>query len=688
MNLSFVSAVLSGLIFVQNAYAFEIRRISDREQWEGIAAYRVQVVSKDPDCFVYYNEYKHQNPNNTDIELGTYIHQIWKTCGVFSDQSNKTHTLLSSSRTGLYTDKYPHVSNDGTKVCYVTKFFGAEAPTSIAVVNTDTMTVDYIGRQSFKDVKKYVIDAGKSIYCNMSPDGNSVAIESSVKLVPGATHTKSKYQIYATHDGGNNYVNPVGNEYATTTFTSSYPQMSYDGRYTIFNGKQRGLGELYFYTNDSTNLDRLTDFAPNKCDLVAVYEAMKEYWGESNLIDAGVTKATHKACINAAVLGWKVNGETAISINIVGVGHGPARMDDENRFITYTADFAHANTGSSRIVTAANLFLRDNRLGLIWQITSEAESGDPDIQSKIEKFCCPSDSASKQRETCSKNHELNGYCCWQKTCWFPAQWPDISGDGSSIAFVSSMEPGGKAKDYDLQHYHVRTGVTSILTNTQDPDFDETYPTISHKGDVVAFQSSYDFQTPESNNGKQHVFATKLNYGCNAYENAENFTPDIVDVEEQCQFRNPAPEEPFTFSGHGVKIGFDFVREDLMKNIPAEMISTGYNSRKFCKTFVKSLLDDLSFAMQFPVTFFKVSKKSMRKCINKTKPLKFEVAFLSNDMILYKPLSVPLQNLISSGPSSWYRTLERILKSPRGNSNYLLKEYTSAKQLTALTESDY
>ena len=88
--------------------------------------------------------------------------------------------------------------------------------------------------------------------------------------------------------------------------------MSYDGRYIIFQSRQNGISELYFYTKDQ-NSERLTDFAENKCDLVAVYEGMKEHWGESNLTDVGITRALNSQCNTAVVLGWKVNGETAVS---------------------------------------------------------------------------------------------------------------------------------------------------------------------------------------------------------------------------------------------------------------------------------------------------------------------------------------------------------------------------------------
>jgi len=681
MNLSFVSAVLSGLIFVQNAHAFEIRRISDRDPSD-VFAMRVRVASKDPDCFVYYTGFKYQNPNNTDIKLGTYIKKIWKTCGVFSNLSNKTHTLLSSSPTELYGDTIPDVSDDGTKVCYLTGFFGAIP--SIAVVNTVTMTANYIGRSLINDKRK-------SRYCSMSPDGNSFAIESSIQLVPGATHAYNKYQIYATNDGGNNFVNPVGNDFPTVSFTGSYPQMSYDGRYIIFQSRQNGISELYFYTKDQ-NSERLTDFAENKCDLVAVYEGMKEYWGESNLTDVGITRALNSQCNTAVVLGWKVNGETAVSGNLLGAGHGTARIDNESRFITYTAGFAHANTGSSaRILTAANLFLRDNHLGLIWQITNEGESGDPGLEKRIEDFCCPGGSASSQRGTCSKINEYRGMCCWQRTCWFPAQWPDISGDGSSIAFYSSFGPSATPKDYEIKHYHVKTGSTSVLTNTMDKDFDDVYPSISYKGDVVAFESKYDHQTPESNNGKLQVFAAKLDYGCSEYDMADNFSPNVTDVKEQCEFRDTTVDEPFTFSGYGVQIGFDFIKQDLMNNIPSGMKSQKRrdNTEKFCNTFVESLLDDLSFAMRLPVTFFKVSKKCMRRCRNNpNRSLSFKIAFLTNDIDLYTPRTQDLKLLVSEGPSYWHKYLKEILSSERAVRNYLLKEFSSLKNLKTLKEKRY
>ena len=113
-------------------------------------------------------------------------------------------------------------------------------------------------------------------------------------------------------------------------------------------------------------------------------------------------------------------------VELLGAGHGPARISNNGRFITYTAGFDHSNIRGThekpQILTADNLFLYDTFLGLTWQITKEGDVG-VDLESRIESFCCSSASSSYQRGVCSKKREMTGFCCWQRTCWFPAQWP-------------------------------------------------------------------------------------------------------------------------------------------------------------------------------------------------------------------------------------------------------------------------
>jgi len=182
MKLSFAAAVLSGSILSHPASALEIRRISDRIP-EDTFARRVMVVPKEPDCFVYEGDPQyHYNGTQLGTDgFGEGVKHIWKTCGVFAGA--KTHTLLSALNTGDVDDDFPRVSDDGKHVVYYTQDIKDELST-IAVVNAETMSINYVGNQLSDDYEKR-----KSNYADISPDGTAFTFTSTAQLAPGSTNT-------------------------------------------------------------------------------------------------------------------------------------------------------------------------------------------------------------------------------------------------------------------------------------------------------------------------------------------------------------------------------------------------------------------------------------------------------------------------------------------------------------------
>jgi len=660
MKLSFAAAVLSGSILSHPASALEIRRISDRIP-EDTFARRVMVVPKEPDCFVYEGDPQyHYNGTQLGTDgFGEGVKHIWKTCGVFAGA--KTHTLLSALNTGDVDDDFPRVSDDGKHVVYYTQDIKDELST-IAVVNAETMSINYVGNQLSDDYEKR-----KSNYADISPDGKAFTFQSTAQLAPGSTNTDRNWQNYITYDGGISFRNLAGLGHQDVKMLSTYPQVSEGGKFASFHGKipfngvTPTISELYLYSKKADDFVQLTDNQAIKCDFDKIYDKMIELWGQDVLDAEGVSKASNSQCNLAPALGWVIDGKNAVGTNMLGVGHGPARIDNTGRFLVYTSGFAHANTGDPlRTVTAANLFLRDNALGLVWQITDEGQFGD--MTEKVEAFCCPTARESTKRGTCPKKSEIMGMCCWQRPCWVVAQWPDISGDGSSLTYFNSHpldNPTATPKDNDIIHYHVKSGTKTVITSTQNEDYDDGYPSISYDGKVVAWESDYDHDTGEDITKNNQVFAAQLTYGCPWYTAATNYA-ESPDVEEMCQFKKPDKE--LRESDWGIIVKFpNLDMATLMDNVPFKRGSPLSQKKKFCTTFEDTVKEDLALALKLPIFFIKTVHS---KC--KNGKLHFRFVFLESTDSQFAEIEV------LKGPTeNWHMGW-------KSKNNYLLKEATLFK----------
>lgn len=688
---STICFVTSAFVLVRMSHAMEIRKISERIP-EDTMSRRVR-VDGNGDCFVYEGDVQYHYNGTGSAAFGKGYKHIWKTCGVFDDVNGKQHTLLSTLSTfSGEDDDVPAVNHDGSKVCYHTKDLGGASV--IASVNTENMAISYLGKVLTDDYTKR-----KSNFCEISSEGKVIVFQSSASLVKNVTNPSNKYQIYATYNNGASFVLPAGKDIANegqVSLLSSYPQVSKRGKYITYQAKipykdpsdtPYGIktSELYLYSKEIDATERLTSFNENYCNLTFVYEKMQDYWGADNLIAEGLTKASNTQCNLAAVLGWQTSGQ------LLGAGHGPARISNWGRFITYTAGFDHSNIRGThekpQILTAANLFLYDTFLGLTWQITKEGDVG-VDLESRIESFCCPSASSNYQRGVCSTKREMTGFCCWQRTCWFPAQWPSISGDGTSIAYFSAYgldqgdEENEVTNDYEIYHYHIPTSTRTVITNTTHKDLDDTYPSISYSGEVVAFESDFDHSTNESITSNNQVFAAKVSYGCPNYTNALNYVAN-PDIAVKCDWGMHDPSS-VTFSGHGVSLELAMDQQSMLSKIP--FISEERkksNLRRLCRLYFKDVLSNLAHSTNVPESFLVFDKRSRNRCrkeeINGT--IVIDIAFTTSTDTMFDDLYLDIGQ-----PESWYDDII----SPQFNDTssdfwkgYLLKTTKKIEKLDGL-----
>ena len=117
---------------------------------------------------------------------------------------------------------------------------------------------------------------------------------------------------------------------------------------------------------------------------------------------------------------------------------------------------------------------------------------DEGVVADVEAYCCPTASSSKQRGACSVKNEMRQDCCWQRPCYNPSVSSRISGNGEFIVLSTDMAPGDTTQinyDWEIVHYHIPSGKTTQITNTDDKNHDEFFPSISRKGDVVGECSS-------------------------------------------------------------------------------------------------------------------------------------------------------------------------------------------------------
>jgi len=597
MNKPLIFATALTLAIVLPMYCIEIKQVSfdNPELCDGASDCvdsRDVTVTNDGRCFVYTSE----AINGDSLLTGYADWRIWKTCNVF-EEMDIVNTLVSPVSDVGYDYTFSSASNDGNRVCYSSKF--PNYRTNIGLSDLDTGMV------------KNITDADTSLdskWCDISADGSTIVFESEMdSLVEDAEIVENLEQIFITEDEGSSYSLLVPNEVINES-ESTRAQVSGDGSFVTFHAKNIQIEsespssltayEEWLYRRSDGKITRITDFYGNECNKTLMFELMVEMWGAQNLSDVGLTENS---------LG---NGQTQCqffaskglikSAGVIDVRDNPSRISDDGRFLTFMASFDASTIRGTyeeeSVVTTRNLFLKDNVLGMIWLITKEGPAG-PEYEEKLKNFCCPYASSSYQPGTCTREREYKGFCCWQRPCGHPGVNMDLSGDGTSIVYTTDGYPNLPEvnMDWEIYHYHIPTSTTTIITNTTNRDYDDFFPSISAKGDVVAWTSDFNYETSESITSNNQIFAAKLLYGCSLDVTASNYVAN-PDVEVCCEWENP----PWSTSCGSALLCLHFEGDanELFSSVP---FTTGTNEEKieFVENYALQVKNDISCSLGIP-----------------------------------------------------------------------------------------
>ena len=281
----------------------------------------------------------------------------------------------------------------------------------------------------------------------------------------------------------------------------------------------------------------------------------------------------------------------------IDVKDNPASISDDGRFVTFMAGFEQATMRGTNEeytpVSTRNLFLYDSILGITWAITNEG----PISEDKVRDKCCPSASSSFQPDTCSTRNQYRQSCCWQRPCYHAVVTNRISGDGNSIVFSSDLGPDTSQinMDWEIVHYHIPTGVKTMVTDTNDSAYDDFYPSISHDGDVVAWTSDFNPIANESITSNNQIFAAKLEMGCSRDSNATNYhaSPDI----EVCCEWDSLPDTTIVDCNtiELVEVEFSFNGDpEAMKSLVAFAGNSSTDNDNWCTAYTEQVRTDVAY----------------------------------------------------------------------------------------------
>jgi hypothetical protein len=263
------------------------------------------------------------------------------------------------------------------------------------------------------------------------------------------------------------------------------------------------------------------------------------------------------------------------------------------------------------IASHTHVFLFDAHLGTTWQVTNEGSVG-AEYNQLIEDFCCAGASSSKKRGACSESNELKGLCCWQKPCFSPALYAEISGDGNSIVIGSDFDYTGSKEiidgDVDLFHYYIPTSTFTRITKTNNKDYDEIAPSTSYNGDKILFGQSKAFDISNVTNslvGKE-VFLAELSMGCSGSTDATNYV-QTPDVETCCTWSTDiGPHEAGAATS---KVTLTFSHLDPSKIIERIPFKTAAEVTDFCSRVAEQVKSDVACALDIPPSLITVDTSS-------------------------------------------------------------------------------
>jgi len=544
-------------------------------------------------CFVYSTEAKHGDDSTSFADW-----KIWQTCGVFED--SLTNTLLAGDKTSSSTDHtFADTSGDGGKVCYIEDLAGS-GKASMHLLSTLTNDVVALTNSSASDGKR------NSRRCDVSRDGSTVVFESDDDTLVPTTPSQLDGQehVFITHDEGSSFHRAVPNEYwnAEKENESTWGVVSGDGTNVAFHAKIPYPGassiawETYLTRESDSAISKITSLSGKECNRTLMHSLLVDMWGMDNLTKENLaTEAKlgngQTQCSSFAAMGVLPDGAGTI-----GVKDNAASISDDARFVTFMAGFKEATLKGTyeqeSVVSVRNLFLYDTKLGITWAVTHEG----PYEEKKVENFCCPYASSSYKRESCSTKNQYRLGCCWQRPCGHPVVTNRISGDGTSIVYAGDRFPDPAYVNYDweITHYYIPTGSVTIITNTTNKDYDDFYPSISRKGDVMAWTSDFDYATDSSITSNNQIFAAKLVMGCSRRTTASNYISS-PDVETCCEW-----DGSVNALGSQKKVQISFMGDPAeMKSHIAFYSGTASEDEIFCTTYAEQVRTDVACSLAVP-----------------------------------------------------------------------------------------
>jgi Tol biopolymer transport system component len=467
-----------------------------------------------------------------------------------------------------------------------------------------------------------------AFYCDISADGSCIVFVSDAELAdanethkcnPSAeqkgcvTVGKSKEQVYLTCDDGESFTMVTPPTLATSARSAS-AQVSGDGTFVAFRSSAEliegvavsGRDEAYLYEVETGLLEKVTNQDPTgKCDSGVIYANLVELYTEEKLENVSITRGSTSSCNYAVKEGWFSH------IGSVGVMQDSPSISDSARFLSFTSNFAAADTygtyQATLIASWAHLFLFDAHLGVTWQLTSDGVPG-AEYDQFVEAFCCPGASASKQRGACEEKYEIQGQCCWQKPCGFPALNAELSGDGNSIVFISDNNHAddGHAifKDLELFHFYIPTATFTRITKTSNEDYDEADPSVSYNGDRIAWTSDFDFVNKYSVVDANQVFVTELALGCSGSAAAANYL-EAPDVQTCCTWSEEIQPYPAGAEVATVTLTFNLNQSAMMERIPFKSLEE-VDPLEFCGRVAETVKSDVACALDIPPSLITVS----------------------------------------------------------------------------------
>jgi hypothetical protein len=229
----------------------------------------------------------------------------------------------------------------------------------------------------------------------------------------------------------------------------------------------------------------------------------------------------------------------------------------------------------------------------------------------VEDFCCPGASSSKKRGACSESNELKGLCCWQKPCFFTALQSELSGDGNSIVFLSDLDHTGAkdtvAKDLEIFHYYIPTSTFTRITKTNNEDYDEDQPSVSYKGDRIAWRSDFDFVDNASLVDRNQIFLAELSMGCSGSTDATNYV-ETPDVETCCTWSDEIQPHAAGAATVGVSLTFGLNQSAMIEGIPFKTAAE-VDRAAFCSRVAESVKSDVACALDIPPSLITVDTGS-------------------------------------------------------------------------------